>query len=111
VPILPNVYVDAEVVPGRNLAGLRLCPLPPCARLAERARGAGDGNRARTCKNPSEQAFSEEAHTGFEPVLPPNADGKPNAGSGGQIAPGSQLNPHLQAVLERLKERDRERER
>jgi hypothetical protein len=46
-----------------------------------------------------------EAHTGFEPVLPPNAGGKPDSGSRGQAAPGSGLNPHLQAVLERLKER------
>jgi hypothetical protein len=52
-----------------------------------------------------------EAHTGFEPVLPPNAGGKPNSGSRGQFGPGSELNPHLRAVLERLKERDRERER
>ena len=52
-----------------------------------------------------------EAHTGFEPVLPPNAGGKPNYGSAGEIAPGSDLNPHLRAVLERLKERDRQRGR
>ena len=52
-----------------------------------------------------------EAHTGFEPVLPPNAGGKPNSGSASDIPPGSELNPHLAAVLERLKERDRERER
>jgi hypothetical protein len=52
-----------------------------------------------------------KAHTGFEPVLPPNAGGKPNSGSAGEIAPGSELNPHLRAVLERLKERDRERGR
>jgi hypothetical protein len=52
-----------------------------------------------------------KAHTGFEPVLPPNAGGEPNSGSAGQIAPGSELNPHLRAVLERLKERDRERDR
>ena len=44
-------------------------------------------------------------------MLPPNAGGKPDSGSRGRIAPGSELNPHLQAVLERLKERDRERER
>ena len=52
-----------------------------------------------------------EAHTGFESVLPESAVGKPNSGSRGQNAPGSELNPHLRAVLERLKERDRERER
>jgi hypothetical protein len=52
-----------------------------------------------------------KAHTGFEPVLPPNAVGKPDSGSGGEIAPGSELNPHLRAVLERLKKRDRERAR
>jgi hypothetical protein len=57
------------------------------------------------------QAEGEEAHTGFEPVLPENAGGKPDSGSRGQIAPGSELNPHLRAVLERLKERDRERRR
>jgi hypothetical protein len=51
----------------------------------------------------------EEAHTGFEPVLPENAESKPDSGSRGQIAPGSEFNPHLRAVLERLKERDRER--
>jgi hypothetical protein len=44
-------------------------------------------------------------------VLPENAEGKPDSGSKGQIAPGSKLNPHLRAVLERLKERDRERRR
>jgi hypothetical protein len=49
------------------------------------------------------------AHTVFAPVLPENAEGKPDSGSAGQIAPGSELNPHLRAVLERLKERDRER--
>ena len=57
------------------------------------------------------QPNAVEAHTGFEPVLPENADVRPNSGSRGQVAPGSELNPHLQAVLERLKERDRERER
>jgi hypothetical protein len=50
-----------------------------------------------------------EAHTGFEPVLPENAEDKPDSGSRSRIAPGSDLNPHLRAVLERLKERDRER--
>jgi hypothetical protein len=54
---------------------------------------------------------AREAHTGFEPVLPENAVGKPNSGGRGQNAPGSELNPHLRAVLERLKERDRERRR
>jgi hypothetical protein len=63
----------------------------------------------RTRKTPPERGFSEEAHTGFEPVLPPNTGGKPHSGSRGRIPPGSDLNPHLQAVLERLKERDRER--
>jgi hypothetical protein len=48
---------------------------------------------------------------GFEPVLPPSLGGKPDSGSRGQIAHGSELNPHLRAVLERLKERDRERGR
>ena len=42
-------------------------------------------------------------------MLPPNAGGKRDSGSRGQNAPGSELNPHLLAVLERLKERDRER--
>ena len=42
-------------------------------------------------------------------MLPENAERKPRSGSKGEIAPGSELNPHLQAVLERLKERDRER--
>ena len=44
-------------------------------------------------------------------MLPPNSAGKPDSGSKGQIAPGSELNPHLRAVLERLKERDRKRQR
>jgi len=44
-------------------------------------------------------------------VLPENAEGKPDFGSAGQIAPGSELNPHLRALLERLKERDPERRR
>jgi hypothetical protein len=51
----------------------------------------------------------EEAHTGFEPVLPENTEGKPDSGSRGQNAPGSELNPHLRAVLDRLRERDKER--
>jgi hypothetical protein len=42
-------------------------------------------------------------------VLPENPGGKPDYGSAGRIAPGSELNPHLRAVLERLNERDRER--
>lgn len=48
---------------------------------------------------------------GIRPVLPESTGGKANSGNAGQIAPGSELNPHLRAVLERLKERDRERER
>jgi hypothetical protein len=52
-----------------------------------------------------------KAHTGFEPVLPENAADRPDSGSKGRIAPGSELNPHLRAVLERLKERDPERQR
>jgi hypothetical protein len=44
-------------------------------------------------------------------VLPAKAVGKPDSGSEGRLAPGSELNPHLRAVLERLKERDRERRR
>jgi hypothetical protein len=44
-------------------------------------------------------------------VLPPNLGGKPDSGSRGQIPPGSELNPHLRAVLERLKERNRKRSR
>ena len=44
-------------------------------------------------------------------MLPENAECKADSGSKGQIAPGSELNPHLRAVLERLKERDRERRR
>ncbi|HEX2369844.1 MAG TPA: hypothetical protein VHM94_11495, partial [Acidimicrobiia bacterium] len=51
-------------------------------------------------------AQGRKAHTGFEPVLPEKAVGKPDSGSRGQIAPGSGLN-----VLERLKERDQERRR
>jgi hypothetical protein len=51
------------------------------------------------------------ANSGFEPVLPENAEGKPHSRSRGQYAPGSELNPHLRAVLERLKERDREKRR
>lgn len=52
---------------------------------------------------------AREAHTGFEPVLPENAASTPDSGNRGQTAPGSELNPHLRAVLERLKERDRKR--
>jgi hypothetical protein len=52
-----------------------------------------------------------KAHTGFEPVLPPNAEGKPDSCSRGRVASGSELNPHLRAILDRLKERDRERRR
>ena len=52
-----------------------------------------------------------KAHTGVEPVLPENAVGKPDSGSSGRVAPGSDLNPHLRAMLERLKERDQERGR
>jgi hypothetical protein len=62
-------------------------------------------------QNPRSAGSFEEAHTGFEPVLPPNAGDKPSSGSRGQIAPGSGLSPHLRAVLERLKEGDRERRR
>jgi hypothetical protein len=57
----------------------------------------------------TEQA--RKAHTGFEPVLPENAGNKPHSRSKGRVAPGSALNPHLRAVLERLKERDQERRR
>jgi hypothetical protein len=49
-----------------------------------------------------------KAATGLEPALPENAEHKPDSGIRGQIA-GSALNPYLRAVLERLKERDRER--
>ena len=52
-----------------------------------------------------------KAHTGFEPVLPAKTVGKPDSGSESRLPPGSELNPHLRAVLERLKERDRERRR
>ena len=52
-----------------------------------------------------------EAHTGFEPVLPPNAERTPDSGNKGRAAPGSELNPHLRAVLERLVGRDREKRR
>jgi hypothetical protein len=48
---------------------------------------------------------------GFEPVLPPKSGDKPHSRSRGHDAPGSELNPHLRAVLERLKERERERKR
>jgi hypothetical protein len=44
-------------------------------------------------------------------VLPEKAVGKPDSGSRGRIALGSELNQHLRAVLERLKARDRERKR
>ena len=63
----------------------------------------------RQLKSPLSRGF--KAHTGFEPVLPENAGTKRDSGSAGEIAPGSELNPHLRAVLERLKERDRERRR
>ena len=49
--------------------------------------------------------------SGSEPVLPEKGAGKPRSGSEGRIAPGSELNPHLRAVLERLKKRDREKRR
>jgi hypothetical protein len=64
---------------------------------------------APTTETPLSRGF--KAHTGFEPVLPPGAEAKPDSGSRGRNAPGSDLNPHLRAVLERLKERDRERRR
>ena len=57
------------------------------------------------------QPTAVEAHTGFEPVLPENADVRPDSRSTSPIAPGSELNPHLRIVLDRLKERDRERRR
>jgi hypothetical protein len=41
-------------------------------------------------------------------VLPENAGAKPDSGSRGQNTPDNELNPHIQAVLERLRERDRE---
>ena len=44
-------------------------------------------------------------------MLPENAGNKPDSGCKGRIAPGSELNPHLRAVLKRLKERDQERRR
>ena len=62
------------------------------------------------CRRAAREQGSK-AHTGFEPVLPENAGGKPDSGSRRQIAPVSELNPHVRAVLERLKERDRERRR
>jgi hypothetical protein len=46
---------------------------------------------------------------GIRTGLPAKAGEKPDSGSAGRITPGSELNPHLRAVLERLKERDRER--
>jgi hypothetical protein len=52
---------------------------------------------------------SRKAHTVFEPVLPENPAGKPDYANAEASTPGSELNPHLRAVLERLKERDRER--
>ena len=57
------------------------------------------------------EVFDSEAHTGFEPVLREMAGDKPDSGSRGEMAPGSELNPHLRAVLERLKTRDREKRR
>jgi hypothetical protein len=50
-----------------------------------------------------------KAHTGFEPVLPEKPGTEPHSGSASEITVGSEPNPHLRAVLERLKERDRER--
>ena len=44
-------------------------------------------------------------------MLPEKPGSKPESGSRGRVAPGSELNPHLRAVLERLKERDREKRR
>jgi hypothetical protein len=73
----------------------------PVTTRAERPRG----------EKPPIGGIFEEAHTGFEPVLPPNAGGKPDSASASDIAPGSEPNPHLRAVLERLKARDRERGR
>jgi hypothetical protein len=63
-----------------------------------------------TMRNPFSHAGPKGAY-GFEPVPPPNLGGKPDSGSRGQIAPGSELNPHLRAVLERLKELDRKHQR
>ena len=54
---------------------------------------------------------TRKAHTRFEPVLPPDSGIKPDSVSKSQIAPGSELNPHVRSVLERLKECDRERRR
>ena len=74
----------------------------------------GDSNsRNRRQRRQLKRLLSRDfkAHTGFEPVLPPNAGRKRDSGNASQIAPGSELNPHLRAVLERLKERDRERDR
>ena len=46
-----------------------------------------------------------------QPVLPEKSRGQADSGNTGPIPAGSELNPHLRAVLERLKERDRERRR
>jgi hypothetical protein len=46
---------------------------------------------------------------GFEPVLPENAAGKPDSGSRGSGRSWQRAEPHLRVVLERLKERERER--
>ncbi len=47
--------------------------------------------------------------TGFEPVLPEKGSGKANSCNTPPIGTGSDVNPHLRAVLERLKERENER--
>ncbi len=52
-----------------------------------------------------------KAHTGFEPVLPEKPAAKRHSRNTARIPPGSELNPRLGAVLERLKERDPERRR
>jgi hypothetical protein len=57
------------------------------------------------------QSEAVKAHTGFEPVLPENRAVKPDYAKTEDNAPGSELNPHLRTILERLKERERERRR
>jgi hypothetical protein len=94
----------SHLAPATDMAGLGQASAG-CARLGTHATVV----RKRQLKGPLSRDF--KAHTGFEPVLPPNAGDEPDSGSRGWIAPGSELNPHLRAVLERLKERDRERRR
>ena len=75
--------------------------VPDCSGLLRVVPVGGEPVRAR-------YAHPFERH---EPVLPENRAVKPDAANAEGDTPGSELNPHLRAVLKRLKERARERRR